>query len=275
MFVACSLFVSGWCFFRFAISCFLISNIFTEIVCMCLLQAPSLLDLPELALHEIGRHLSQADLAQCMQTCSMVNALFRPQLSALVSARHLGRKWVLRACGRALFRAVGERWEAGEMKLDSVGRLVEDHHLEEQRQKEQRVLARRAAQSGMEIRGAWARWKAYGIVQPVTGIYIDDLAYLSNLAEYKNFSTVVDLLDQGCRKNLHSFSLSRFLGRRDLPNSSPKFFAEGTCAVLKSADFISLELISCLWLVSFLVSLDDGFMESSSAEDLESVIGSG
>lgn len=36
-----------------------------------------------------------------------------------VRARQLGRKWVLRACGRALFREIGRRWAAGEMKYDS------------------------------------------------------------------------------------------------------------------------------------------------------------
>lgn len=72
-----------------------------------------LLDLPELVLEKISKHLSLRDLASCMMTCTTLRVLLRPRLNAMISARHFGRKWVLRACGCALFADVTRRVAAG------------------------------------------------------------------------------------------------------------------------------------------------------------------
>lgn len=45
---------------------------------------PSLLDLPELALGDISKHLDLRSLANAMQTCSRMNSLLRPQQTGMV-----------------------------------------------------------------------------------------------------------------------------------------------------------------------------------------------
>lgn len=72
-----------------------------------------LLDLPSLALEKIAKHLPTKDLASCMMTCTTLHTLLRPRQSAMVCAQSKGRKWVLRACSRALFADVASRYKTG------------------------------------------------------------------------------------------------------------------------------------------------------------------
>lgn len=81
----------------------------------------SLLDLPDLALEKIFSNLPPSDLASCMMCCSTLQTLLRPRQSALVRARSLGKKWVLRACGRALFADFSRRYLAGVAKIGVQG----------------------------------------------------------------------------------------------------------------------------------------------------------
>lgn len=78
-------------------------------------------DLPALALEEITKHLWPRDLACARQTCSTWNNMLHPRLTSLMRARHLGKKWVLRATGHALFMQLCQNWEAGEIKWDQFG----------------------------------------------------------------------------------------------------------------------------------------------------------
>lgn len=48
-----------------------------------------------------------------MLCCATLRTLLRHRQTLLVRARHLGKKWVLRACGRALFSEVARHFEAG------------------------------------------------------------------------------------------------------------------------------------------------------------------
>lgn len=86
----------------------------------------SLLDLPDLALERIAAHLQPADLASCMMCCTTLRALLRRQQSAMVHARSLGRKWVLRACGRALFADVAAWYHDGVVNFEFPAGLAHD-----------------------------------------------------------------------------------------------------------------------------------------------------
>lgn len=71
------------------------------------------MDLPDLALERIAAHLPLSDLASCMMCCATLHKLLRPQQTAMVRACRLGKKWVLRACGRSLITNVASRHKAG------------------------------------------------------------------------------------------------------------------------------------------------------------------
>lgn len=64
---------------------------------------------------------SPSDLASCMMCCTALGTLLRPRMSAIVRARSLGRRWVLRACGRALFRDLAEQYRAGVVNFEYPG----------------------------------------------------------------------------------------------------------------------------------------------------------
>lgn len=227
------------------------------------LQAASLLELPELALQEVAKHLSQPDLAGCMQTCSALNALFRPRLSALVSARHLGKKWVMRSCGRALFRALAECWEAGEMKVQMVGEPIADRPHTEM----QRFLALKAAQNGLAVRRAFAAWKARGIGLPDGSYtYYEDVVYLCNLAESKGFLTAATLLDKVCVDYCVSKSipLEILYARRAVPHTGPGSMYFELSKGSPSQQWATFrlfnnELLSGMWFVTFLVNIEDWY----------------
>lgn len=56
-----------------------------------------------------------------MLSCTTLHVLLRPQQSAMVRTRSMGRKWVLRACGRALFADIAARYMAGVENFDFPG----------------------------------------------------------------------------------------------------------------------------------------------------------
>lgn len=47
----------------------------------------ALLDLPELALEEIGKHLGARDLVCCMRACKALKTAYEPRLRATVRIR--------------------------------------------------------------------------------------------------------------------------------------------------------------------------------------------
>lgn len=107
-------------------------------------------------------------------------------------ARRLGRKWVLRASGWALFRAVGRRWEAGEMKYDSA---QPDFEPRSQRlQNFQNIIAENVTSPEMEVH--LRRCSAQEAI-PRLGLFVrySELAYLCKLAELKNFFMAVGVLE--------------------------------------------------------------------------------
>lgn len=206
----------------------------------------SLLDLPDLALDNITKHLGPRDLASCMHSCTRLNVLLQPRLSALVNARHKGRKWVLRACGRALFRAVAGRWEAGDMRFQSVLSNPPAEH--EEYQGLQRAMAQRAFQSIDLVRRTWARRKAHGCRSRDGSrnvvLCLQDLVYLCNLAESKGYSSIVKLLDDACRCLIRSTGGrcrcgSSFAGAKGNALFQGRFFLE---SFLRGSSFVGLGL---------------------------------
>lgn len=227
------------------------------------LQAASLLDLPDLALVKIAKHLSPPDLASCMQTCSRLNSLFRPQMSAIVSARHLGRKWVLRACGRALFRAVTQLFESG--KLNVFSEDPDDSILIGEAQQEdlemQRILAKKLEQGWEVVTRIWLSWKAQRGDRPDDcSAFMEDIVFLCNLAESKGFNAAVVHLESTVCKQFFlegGRCLEVFLAKRALSISDEIYeeilFNEGEEFPL---DQIGIDLVAAIWLLRLLMSYD-------------------
>ena len=99
---------------------------------MVQLSEISLLDLPDLALERIALHLPPSDMANLMLCCAPLCALLRPRMSATVRAKSLGRRWALRATGRALFADAARRYSAWVAASDDdFDRLPHEFHLQD------------------------------------------------------------------------------------------------------------------------------------------------
>lgn len=188
----------------------------------------------------------------------------------MLHAHHMGRKWVLRACGRALSRAVSQRWEAGDMRLEPYddpetglpgdqGTNIGSSEFE---------LGCDVCQDGEEIRGFMTTWKARRGSIPQKHTTLEDLVYFCNLAESMGFERIVGQLEKvgmglviwrsqyryckGC--------VQHFQAKRLLPHSDPDFFhTEKTIAgyiAEEVAAVLGVEVLTGLGLVSFLVELD-------------------
>lgn len=117
-----------------------------------------------------------------------------------VRARHLGRKWVLRACGRALFRETAKLWEEGRVRfIHNVGLTLQEPFLSQQHALVSRVTGK---QRSFEL--AWERLKTYHAYYPDTagmgprpGLIVNGeyLAGLCVLAENKRWNNVMSRLD--------------------------------------------------------------------------------
>lgn len=106
---------------------------------------------------------------------------------------------VLRACGRALFREIGRRWEAGEIRFDAAA--GNGNSLSAEDKEAQRALARSAFEISQALR-YWSHWSPRSVYhlylyQGFTMLMVD-LVYLLNLAESRGFQTVVCLIDKAC-----------------------------------------------------------------------------
>lgn len=176
-----------------------------------------MLDLPTHVLEEITKQLWPRDLFSCMLSCRTLNTMLRPRLAILVRTRHLGRKWALRASGRALFRELGQIWEAGRIKFDSA---YEGQHgvvaLPESIRNPQSALARKAisnlaalengfrrrktAYAGDEnIRPtsqAWRMIRGYESERFPIQIFDEHFVFVCNLANAMGFHTALSSLER-------------------------------------------------------------------------------
>lgn len=138
----------------------------------------------------------------------------------------------------------------------------------------QREIARKAGQSGEALRRAWVHRKVhrrFGADENLDLLCLDDVMYVSGLAASKGFGKVAHMLDSACLRILRGCSLQvmeKFIAKKALPHSSPHFFSKGIASIegasfLKGNVFgcLNSELCSVLWLVTFLVDLDDGAWE--------------
>lgn len=105
----------------------------------------------------------------------------------------MGRKWVLRACARALFRAVGVQWHAGEIrKTSEIPRRLP---LSETLRARQQDIAEYTFQSHKRAELACLAHKNHCEKDFfITGIQLECLAYLIGLAEVNGFQMALALL---------------------------------------------------------------------------------
>lgn len=159
-------------------------------------QAPaSLLDLPDLALESIAENLPLPDIASCMMCCTLLRTLLQPRLSAMVRARSLGRRWVLRACGHALFADVAARYKAEVVGFEYEGPDATHWNA-------CRTLGRHVAETGERQSRMCVRIKSlishfFEGIEAVS-LYIDlgCFVYLFKLAESRGFNGVVKMLEK-------------------------------------------------------------------------------
>lgn len=153
------------------------------------MQASHLLDLPDLALEHIFSNLLPSDLASCMMCCTTLRTLLRPRQSAMVRAHSLGRKWVLRACGRSLFADVAARFEAGVASFDGIP----PPHFQAWVN-----LGRLGTGNGQKVQSIWARNKfdtAMSVIVRDT-VHICSFFYLCGLVKVRGFMAILDLLER-------------------------------------------------------------------------------
>lgn len=137
---------------------------------------------------KIATHLTPVDLNSCMLSCTTLRTLLRPRQSAMVHARHLGKKWVLRACGHALFADIAARYEAGVANFVYPGPVEHWRPLLE--------LGLRVAGEGPRLFSASARLKVKALRVVVRSRDDDEelhpgcLFYLGALAESLGFGSV-------------------------------------------------------------------------------------
>lgn len=202
---------------------------------------------------------------------------------------------MLRAYGWALFRAVGRRWEAGEIKFESA---MEDFSPRTpELQTAQNTLAQKVISPEMEacLRRLCSTHSLFPTLRLL--IFPPDLVYLCNLAESMKFLRALDVLEgvwqvatvgMSGEGNPSKSLQDEFWEARALPNATPGFFSDleigGTEAILISgrlsecAAEVSEKAITCaLWLVSFLVDLDMFFNQEKSrikAGDIDKLLSS-
>lgn len=110
----------------------------------------------------------------------------------MVRARSLGRKWGLRACGRALFADVAARYKAGIMNFEYLGPAQNwdeccslGRHVAESSQKQFRVAQRMKAQLNTETQ-----------YSTFSHLNLDCFFYVSLLAESRGFLAVFGILER-------------------------------------------------------------------------------
>lgn len=160
-------------------------------------------------------------------------------------ARQLGRKWVLRACGRALFREVGQRWEAGEREFRHWRPRNPNPRLAAHRSFAEVVVQDQAA-----VEEACLRQKVYGepkfFLTRNVALGLQCLAYMCNLADSMGYHTAVEALEKVWKRALKAEikGLSRilFVPPKDKAkhiNYLKDCFRRGTSGDLDSGSFLA------------------------------------
>lgn len=159
--------------------------------------ALALLDLPDLAMECIAQNLSLLDLASCMLCCRTLHTLLRPRQTTLVRARSLGSRWVLRACGRALFSDLASRYKAGMANFEYhessahlfYDRCVLGQHVAENGQRHFQTIVRMKASAGFPG-PQQSQWPL---------ISASDLSwffYVSTLAVFRGFRRIAGVMEK-------------------------------------------------------------------------------
>lgn len=192
---------------------------------------------------------------------------------------------MLQACGWALFRAVEERWEAGEIKFDSAKEEVP--HLPPQLEAVQTSLAQKAF--SLKMQACLRRQSAQQVlVKFGLQVYSGDFVYLCNLAEEMGFQRVLGELEGVWGIAARGFGdgafpeyfQKKFTKGRVWPTSTPRFFLEfqrmvteppfSKVRISKAVAAVPEKEIACaLWLVVFLVDLDFCFDEEKAELKVE------
>lgn len=146
----------------------------------------SLLDLPALVLEEIAKHLPPRDLASCMLCCTTLRNLLHPRQSAVIRARSLGRRWVLRACSRALFNDVAMRVATG---IDAFeGSETVPNWVP--------WTARALIAHSLTTFRAWPRVKNVFDASNSESFYLGPFFYVCRLAQSRGFNIIVGSLER-------------------------------------------------------------------------------
>lgn len=192
---------------------------------------------------------------------------------------------MLLSCGRALFRAVAERWEAGGIKyvLGNSDESEEDSLSTDTLLAWRQALGRGAIQSRAAIEAAWVLVRSHTLTQeevdefsPHWGLYAETLVFLCNLAQAKGFKITLQLFERVWARALRKAKWARtkieFQKKRAVPlsNKSVPFFfgnreigefdecveeiAEGLCRA--AVMLLTPGLLSVAWLLFFLPQLD-------------------
>lgn len=182
---------------------------------------------------------------------------------------------MLRACGCALFRDIMVRWQSEESGF--FGNWGAAPSPDDEGAREIRVsLARKASENSQAVRRAWARIRCAGGSGGPEGTVVEDVIYVCGLAEAMGYQSVVRQLEGFCFRISQEMRdeefWGRFLEKRAMPISDPHFLYSDIILDSKrfSAAQISIELISGVWLVSFLANLEfsDGWEIAAGAEEL-------
>lgn len=209
-----------------------------------------------------------------------------------VGARRLGRKWVLRACGRALFREVARRWKAGELQYDAA---YWGFNLSDEEFADHRSFAETAVQKRAAVEAACLLQKArFGLVaakdKDSRVFYagrLEFLVYLCNLAEFKGFAMTLNSLEmvwvrasecEDVKSKIRYFFRERTAeclaklqeafegGRRLLPHAedflsvfnpikfTPSYHLFAGGIHCSAFTLLGPEVVGALWLVSFLAN---------------------
>lgn len=175
----------------------------------------------------------------------------------------------MRACGRALFCAVFASWAPkGDSVLAYLGNEASavEHQNDLEFRERKRTVALRVVENQQAVRRAWARCKVTRLTLP--GMLTEDPIHVLILAKTAGFSTVARHLEKKCSRILrcrdHGPYWSFLRGQQASPISDPLRVIASTLfdAGPFSGVRVSIEIVSAVWLVSFLSYLDN-------ASDLE------
>lgn len=180
-----------------------------------------LLDLPDLTLELITNQLLPKEVASCMLCCTPLRTMLQPRMKALLSARNLGRRWVLLACGRAIFTNVASRYKDMATRYEHLGPPENwDPRWE---------IGRHMADNGQRQFWVWAQLKAQAVVPSFCKLNIGCFFYVAMLAAFLKFDFLVGALEKAWERAV-----------RDLAGQAPGWDEEWSFHRLREVEIFIL-----------------------------------